>query len=225
MTDALACPPSPPTTARIELLITTLVPGTPLHRIYRGPGPAKFTRTRTANRFDPLPDPWASTLVLYAGSTAEVAISESVLRWHDRFTPSAPLILERSKIVGRSLVELRLRRELTLIDLTGFGLARIAALARPGKPDQLFLASQAHYGDTQSWGGWLRTQLPSAAGFRWMSRQHNSSVCYVFFDDTAPADNFEVVRAPEPLDVPTSSAHRIFLDCLRSLDWELDSGT
>lgn len=224
MSDALACPPSPPTTARIELLTVTLAPGTSLHRIYRGVEPVRFTRTRGANRFDPLPVPWAATQVLYAGSSPEVAISECVLRWHDHFTPGATLILEHSKIAGRSLVELRLRRGLTLVDLTGFGLARIAALAAPHKPDQLFLASRAHYDTTQSWGGWLRTQLPSAAGFRWMSRQHNSSFCYVFFDDTAPGDSFEVVRAGEPLDEPSTSAHGILLDCLRSLDWELDAG-
>ena len=121
MSDALACPPSPPTTARIELLTVTLAPGTSLHRIYRGVEPVRFTRTRGANRFDPLPVPWAATQVLYAGSSPEVAISECVLRWHDHFTPGATLILEHSKIAGRSLVELRLRRGLTLVDLTGFG--------------------------------------------------------------------------------------------------------
>jgi hypothetical protein len=222
MSDAPACPPAPPATARAELLTVTLAPNSSLHRIYRGIEPAKFSRTAGANRFDPLPDPWAATEVLYAGSTAEVALSETVLRWHDRFTPGISLILERSKIAGRLLIELRLNRVVELIDLTGFGLGRVAGLTAPAVPDHLFLANRAHYPATQAWGAWLRTQLPLAAGFRWMSRHHNSSFCYVFFHDRVGCDTFEVVRPGEALDDSRSSAHRMLLNCLRSLGWELD---
>jgi hypothetical protein len=221
-TDAPACPPVPSALAHADLLTVAVEPDTALYRIFRGSDPAHFSRARGANRFDPLPDPWQATQVLYAGSTPEVAISETVLRWHDSFAPGASLILERSKIQGRQLIQLRPRNALTVVDLTGFGLARIASLTAPAAPDQLFLANRAHYGNTQAWGAWLRSQLPHAAGFRWMSRQHNTGFCYVFFEDVVPANTFEPAHAAEALDNPRSSAHELLLQCLTSLGWELD---
>jgi hypothetical protein len=67
LTDAPACPPVPTASAHAELLTFSLAPHTPLYRIFRGPEPVRFSRTPTANRFDPLPDPWQDTRVLYAG--------------------------------------------------------------------------------------------------------------------------------------------------------------
>jgi len=224
MIDAPACPPAPASSAHADLLTFSVAPDTALYRIFHGSDPAGFSRTRSANRFDPLPDPWQDTQVLYAGSTPEVAISETVLRWHDGFVAGASLILERSRIEARQLIQLRPRHGLTVIDLTGFALARIVPFVAPAAPDQLFLANRAHYAATQAWGAWLRTQRPDAAGFRWMSRQHNTSSCYVFFDDRVPADTFEPVHAAEALDDPRSRAHGLLLQCLASLGWELDAG-
>lgn len=222
MTDAPACPPAPPASAHADLLTVPLAPDTALYRIFRGPEPARFSRTRSANRFDPLPDPWQDTQVLYAGSTPEVAISETVLRWHDGFVAGAPLILDRAKIQGRCLIQLRPRSALSVIDLTGFALARIAPFTAPAAPDQLFLANRAHYAATQAWGAWLRSQQPHAAGFRWISRQHNTSICYVFFDDVVPANTFEPVNAADALDDPHCRAYELLLRCLDTLGWELD---
>ena len=224
MTNGPACPPIPTASARAELLTFSLAPHTPLYRTFRGAAPVHFSRTRRANRFDPLPDPWQDTQVLYAGSSPEVAISETVLRWHDGFVAGAPVIVERSRIQGRSLIQLRPRTALNVIDLTGFGLARIAPFTAPAAADQLFLANRAHYATTQAWGSWLRTQIPHAAGIRWMSRQHNSSFCYVFFEDTVPADTFGAVFDPQALDDPFSAAHQSLLQCLSELNWELDVG-
>lgn len=143
MIDAPACPPAPAASAHADLLTFSVAPATALYRIFRGTNPVRFSRTRSANRFDPLPDPWQDTQVLYAGSTPEVAISETVLRWHDGFVGGAPLILERSRIEARQLIQLRPRCALSVIDLTGFALARIAPFAVPAAPDQLFLAPGA----------------------------------------------------------------------------------
>jgi len=121
-----ACPPPPPAGQPAKLHLHTLTPDETLYRIYRGADPARFRITTGSNRFDPLPAPWDATKVLYAGSSKEVAISETVLRWHDRVGDGAAIILARSQLVGRQLVGLRWNRPLPLLDFTGFGMKPLA---------------------------------------------------------------------------------------------------
>jgi Fic family protein len=83
MTKRAACPPPPPVGQPATLHFHTLKSDETLYRVYRGAEPAQFSITSTNNRFDPLPAPWNATKVLYAGSSKEVAISETVLRWHN----------------------------------------------------------------------------------------------------------------------------------------------
>lgn len=160
---------------------------------------------------------------LYVGSTPEVAISEAVLRWRDRIVSPAPVILARSQIESRILTGLRARRTPTVIDQTGFGLARLLPLQSARRPQDIFLADASHYPRTQAWGAWFRGQRPDAVGIRWVSRQHNLSCCYVFFDDTPGADSFEQVGMGEHLaETRTAAYHLLLQDCLDRLGWEID---
>src|SRR5262249_1788574 len=149
-----------------SLHIHTVTPKDVLYRIYRGANPAKFTCSERGNRFDPLPPPWAETRVLYAASSPEAALSETVLRWHDRVAPEANVLLSRSQFEGRQLVGLTWNVPLDILDLTGFGMKALGELVDNALPEGIFLSDRASYGLTRQWAAWLRSAYPHAAGIR-----------------------------------------------------------
>jgi hypothetical protein len=220
MTRRAACPPPPPVGQLATLHFHTLTPDDTLYRIYRGADPAQFRITAGNNRFDPLSSPWDATKVLYAGSTKEVAISETVLRWHDRVAAGAKIILARSQLAGRQLVGLRFNRPLRLLDFTGFGMKPLAELVGDARAEDIFLSDASQYSLTQQWGAWLRSTYPDAAGLRWMSRQHNSSACYVLFEDTCSGLELKPTEAAESLE-PGTRAFKLLEECLEALNWEV----
>jgi len=222
MTKRAACPPPPSPGYSATLHFHMLTPDETLYRVYRGADPAQFRITTGNNRFDPLPSPWNATQVLYAGSSREAAISETALRWHDRVGDAAKIILARSQIAGRQLVGIRWDHPVRLLDFTGFGMKPLAELVIDGRADDIFLCDASQYGSTQQWGAWLRSAYPDAAGFRWMSRQHNSSYCYVFFDDACRDFKLTITEAAEPLEAGTH-AFRLLQECLSVLAWEIES--
>lgn len=221
MTNRAVCPPPPSASQSATLHIHTLMPDVTLYRVYRGANPAQFSTTSRNNRFDPLPAPWAATKVLYAGSSKEVAISETVLRWHDRVGDAGKIILARSQISGRQLVGLGWDNPVRLLDFTGFGMKPLAELVSDGQAEDIFLSDASHYARTQQWAAWFRSRYPDIAGLRWMSRQHNSSACYVFFEDTCSSGHeLRVTDVAESLE-PGTHAFRLLQDSLRSLSWEI----
>lgn len=140
------------------------------------------TKTRTGHQFNPgmgAPTRFAyfgdpAVPVLYAASTEQAAIAESLL--HDvpltggRLMPSA----YRDKRMSR----LGINRELRLASFLGLGLRRLGVSA-----DQVTTTAAAHYDRTVLWA-----QAAHAAGFDglvYMSRQCNSDRAYVFFGDRA----------------------------------------
>lgn len=134
--------------------------------------PLRFTRSSRGNRFDPLPSPWDTTNVLYAGSSIETALAEALLRWHGGVSPGAPITLSiRAHIRDRAVARFVSKRNLTLIDGTGLGRAPIdatiaAVLTRPeyadfnagptAVADDIFQCNASEYDETQRWAAWFR---------------------------------------------------------------------
>jgi len=217
----VACPPPPAFSQSATLHICTLTPDDTLFRVYRGDDPVQFVRSSRDTRFHPLPAPWDATEVLYAGSSPEVAISETVLRWHDRTEEGGKIILSRSQIQGRKLVALRTDGPLDLVDFTGFGMKPLTELVEDGVAEGIFLSDASSYSLTQEWGACFRSQCSRAAGFRWMSRHHNSSCCYVFFGEPCRGIKFLPSAPPEEIAVGTPGGD-ILQDCLGALGWEAE---
>jgi hypothetical protein len=168
-----------------------------------------------------LPAPFETTRVLYAGSSAEVAISETVLRWYDRVSPESSVILSRSQFAGRKLVALTVDRPVPLLDFTGFGVKPLHALVRSGIAEGIFWCDRSGYPLTQQWAAWFLSHHPAIGGFRWMSRQHNRSECYVFFDERCKATRFEPVNAPDEIE-PYTDGFAVLEDCVTALGWEIE---
>jgi hypothetical protein len=144
------------------------------------------------------------------------------LRWHDRVEPGGKIILARAQIAGRQLAGLRWDGPLSLLDFTGFGMKPLAEIINNGRAEDIFLSDASQYNLTQQWGAWFRSKYPHAAGFRWMSRQHNSSFCYVLFEDICKGCELKVTEPAEPLE-PGTHAFHLLEECLRALSWEIES--
>lgn len=199
-TDRGRCPPAPPATVSVALSTETLRPDSDdLVRLHwRGNPALGFSIAKRGNRFDPLAKPWETTQVLYAGTTLEVAIAETILRWHGQV--GAPVELSNeAQLRDRQVARFRPSRALTVINATGLGLNPIQravdqtvalpehAPAWTGRPaplaDDIFQCPPTEYATTQTWGAWFRSQCPDADGLQWVSRQFNRGRCLVLFDD------------------------------------------
>jgi hypothetical protein len=205
---------------------------------WEGQDPLKFGRSKRGNRFDPLGAPWATTNVLYAGTSAETAIAETLLRWQGQITPDERLILsEAEQLKPRRLAYLAPTRPLSLIDATGLGLSRIeevvtTVMARPEhhtrehgpKPiaDDIFQCGADEYVLTQQWAAWFRTQCPKADGIIWVSRQFNVGRCVVLFEDRCGAE-LALTSDPVALYASGSSSRRLVDRMLGQLRWGVDS--
>jgi hypothetical protein len=201
-TDRGRCPPAPPPDIAVPLLTATLEPNPDdLVRLHRRDRPAlAFAIAAMGNRFDPLAAPFAATRVLYADTTLEVAIAETILRWHGQIAMGTPIELSNEgQLRDRQVARFRPLRPLQVIDATGLGLQRIqraveATIALPqhvgvwgSRPpplaEDVFQCPTNDYAVTQAWGAWFRSQCPDADGLQWISRQFNRGRCLVLFSD------------------------------------------
>jgi len=233
------CPPPPPDGFRAELLTSRLHfnPEECVRIGLRGRDPLAFGRNPKGNRFDPLASPWESTNVLYVATRLEAAIGEAIFRWHGQITLGDRVILSEATILEpRTVVRIKPKRTLTLIDATGLGLGRIdqvvsavaqlpsniAALADAPKPlaDDIFQCSAAEYVSTQKWGAWFRSQSPDADGIMWVSRQFNVGSCIVLFEDRCGSD-LELLGSPTPLYAPGSAERALVNKMVGQLRWGL----
>ena len=233
------CPPPPPHTFRAELLTTPIrFNPEPCVRVFRdGRDPLQFKRSKYGHRFDPLPAPWASTNVLYGGTSLETAIAETLLRWQGELVPGERVILSEADLRTRRVAHFVSRRELTVVDATALGLARIEEVvtavidlpehspswSRGPKPiaDDIFQCGADEYPQTQQWGAWFRSQHPSADGIIWVSRQFNAGRCIALFEDRCSGD-LELVTAPVDL-YAAGSRERMTVDTmLGQLRWGVE---
>ena len=89
------CPPAPPEEIAAALNVES-VDANPDYLVrlhWRAASPLGFRISAGKNRFDPLDRPFETTRVLYGGTTLEVAIAETVLRWHDQMALGARIEL------------------------------------------------------------------------------------------------------------------------------------
>lgn len=199
-TDRDRCPPAPPQDITVELQTEPLAPGPDdLVRLHwRGNPALGFSIAKRGNRFDPLGSPWESTRVLYAGTTLEVAIAETILRWHGQVKGPVELS-NQTQLRDRQVARFRPSRQLTVINATGLGLNPIqravdqtvalpphaSAWASGPAPlaDDIFQCPASEYATTQAWGAWFRSQCPDADAIQWVSRQFNLGRSLVLFED------------------------------------------
>lgn len=166
-------------------------PFTPATSTRRRPHPtsARGAPDRSGAR-GPLP-------VLYGASDAIGALSETV--FHDvpvRGVRRVPV----AKLTHRVLIDLVSARELTLIDLTSHGLARLG-LSR----SELIESDARSYPATTAWAKALHAHPVRADGLLWVSRQHDTSRALVLFADRVAQDDLSVHPDTPPVALRTGA--------------------
>ena len=160
-----------------------------LWRVYpRRYGVDGFNGTRLGNaRFSPLEVAGAIVPTLYAGSTLDVALMETV--WHDAPTPSHGFhLVLRAATEPRRVGSLEPSAALHLVDLTTVGLRRLG-LTRSDVID----SDPEDHPITRKLSAWLYENQPDAQGICWVSRQNDEGRAVVLFEPRLGAVKLAVV--------------------------------
>lgn len=178
-----------------ELPAATLV-----WRVYPGTyGPAQYNPSPASNaRFSPFEHAGALVATMYAATTVQAALMETVLRNVPR--PSAGYILPLIPATEvRRVAQLRATQPLQLADLSALGLRRLGL----NRVD-VIECDKTGYPDTQRLAQWVYARRPDVQGVWWTSRQDDSAQALVLFEPRVAADALEVVTSDESF---TAGAH------------------
>lgn len=166
-------------------------------------GATEFNPGFGEGRFHPLND---SVPTLYGSNTLDGALSETV--FHDVPVSGALKSIRQSKLVPMLATTISPMRDLTLIQLRGFGLKKLGVTRA-----QLIDSDADHYATTRRWGAALH-DASAADGLIWMSRQHDTSEALVLFGDRVARSAFDVIDPPRSLYPPSPG----WLDVLRAAE-------
>lgn len=161
--------------------LTTLSAGTVLFRVHQKRFPAEAFnpvpchRYYGGGRFDATDDdPYP---YLYAGSTVDVAVAETLLR---DLSPddTGTRQLARPKVAGRRISAIEVTADLELVSLRfGMDLGTVA------QDTWLTMCDPRDYAQSRHWAHWIRSHAKSAAGYVWLSRREPGIAAYVLFGD------------------------------------------
>jgi RES domain len=145
----------------------------------------QFNPTRSETRFTPVLTPSGRHLhYVYLGESGDVAVAEAVL--HDVLGGTAGSTIPAAKLEGMGLSELRLRRSIVLVDLTGLGLKRINRTQA-----ELIASPPSEYARTASVAQELLGAVPAAEGILYPSRQFAAGRCAVVYRRGRKRNPFE----------------------------------
>lgn len=180
---------SPAPGANLHLKTITVPAGTVMHRIH----PCTYSSTqfnpgpRGNARFSPIKDAAGNAIpTLYAGTTFECAAMETV--FHD--VPFAPGLktVAKEKLSGHHHSTVELKVDLMLIDLTNKALRKLGVTR-----GQLIETEKDQYPNTRLWAEAFHAQCPDAHGLYWVSRQDDTAIAIVLFEDRVPAGTIHQV--------------------------------
>jgi hypothetical protein len=160
-------PPSDLSSRRPEIL--TLPNDVVVERIFAAAfDPIHFDRGRNGR----LNAPDGAYGVLYVAQQLRGAFAETFLREPSRTLLPLDLIRRKAR------VRLRLSRRLTLIDLRGYGLARVGATAE-------IVHGGLPYDAPQAWSKALHDHPLAPDGIAYTARHDDGALCYALFDRSA----------------------------------------
>ncbi len=178
-------------------ILTTLAAGTRLWRVSRDDTGLAFSSSARQHRFSPVLDAVGAIVPAWYGATSEAgAIFESV--FHDiRPSHAAPRVMP-NQYIDRVLAPVVAVRDLSLVDLTTSGLHAIGVSRA-----RLIESTSRMYDWTNHVAVRLRAAAPTADGFLWVSRAHDTSLSVVLYADPERATMLDAAPSggPTPLDV------------------------
>ena len=187
--------PAPPDASTLDPLVEVWPRGRSFVRCHNLRfGPKDFNPSFGRGRFHPFQDASGNfVLTLYSADRIEGALSETV--FHDIPVRGPLKVVRRERLKSSGLSVLAPRRDLSLLQLHGFGLHRLG-ISR----EELIASPPRHYAWTALWAQALHTCRPEADGLIWVSRQHDRSLCLILFGDRVSREDLRVIRRPRPLE-------------------------
>jgi hypothetical protein len=190
---------SPPVPAAAELdPLTAIWPaGKPLIRIYPADyGPLGFNPTTASARFRPIFDAGAVVPTAYAGSDAETALAEGLLRGVDAIEAERKPRLFRKQVRDKRLAQIVASRELALARLNGSGLTKLGISRK-----QLIEIPAPDYPYTAGWAQAIYDCPTRFDGLLWTSHQNDSGSAVILWQGRVdPASELEEDGQPLALD-------------------------
>lgn len=186
----------PPRNFSGTVKLTSLPAGTILHRVQYARYPlTEFKlvpshRYYGGGRFDSTDDDHYG--FMYAGTTVEVAIAESLLRDYPPDEETGIICVPLARLKGRVAGSVQLNANLEVVDLVDLdGLRSVA------QSTWLTVSDPRDYAQTRHWGHWIRKLSPKSHGFIWRSRREPAGMSLVLFDSALPPTGGGVL-APTP---------------------------
>jgi hypothetical protein len=152
-------------------------------------GPAGFNGTNRGNaRFSPIEHAGAIIPTLYAATSVQAALMETVL--HDAPIPSAGFIQTLEPATDtRRISRLQSTTPLTLADLSTVGLRRLG-ISRSDVVD----SDKTAYSVTRQLATWVYVTCPDVQGLTWTSRQDDSAQAIMLFEPRLAGGTLTVVE-------------------------------
>lgn len=165
--------PGPPTPLP-PAQVATIPAGTTLWRIHSATrsaadlNPTPSPRVRKGGRFDSLDGAYS---YLYLGDSPAAAVAETLCR--NLPVDQSPRLIPRAQVAGRVLSEVRAVRDLTVVDLTGTGTARINAEIWLTKCDP------SGYLATRAWAAAILAADPDVDGIQFRPRHDENTLSWM----------------------------------------------
>lgn len=182
----------------------TLQKGTVLFRVHSDSFKGdQFNNTARGHaRFSPLLWPGTKTVIssIYAGSTLQCALMEIVFR-NQSIKRDAQQQILMSDLKTKAFTSLTISRDIVLADLSTVGLSAMGI-----KRKDLIDTPETQYNNIRKWAARLLNARPDIHGFRWVSRQDDEAIAYVFFDRGSNLSFFtdvETTSATDALNLKT----------------------
>lgn len=179
-----------------------------IHRIHSDAfGPAQFNPSFGNARFSPIESAagnWVPTL--YGATNFEGAAMETV--FHDVPFAQGFKPYGKRKLAAKHYSILDPQTDLLLLDLRGLAMRKVGV-----DPKLVIETEKDTYPQTRLWSKACHAQCPTAQGMIWVSRQHNTTLAIVLFEDRIRAGTLLPHRSPESLTAPGSGhyANLVFL--------------
>lgn len=129
---------------------------------------------------------------LYGANTLDGALSESI--FHNVPVRGEGKAIRRSALTPMQVSTLAARRDLTLVQLHGHGLARLGVSRA-----ELIDSEARFYVRTAAWAAALHSRLEAADGLVWVSRRFDTSLALVLFGDRVARSDLAVAKPALPL--------------------------
>jgi RES domain len=166
--------------------------GTVLWHVYPSKYEPRAFNPSSRNRFALVPPP--DQAMFYAGDSSACALWEAVLR-NLVVDDKQPQHVDPALVEGRSIAQLKLLKEVPVLDLRAPHFRRLSASpTRHTEWQRLCVVPERDYAQTHVAARELATAAPRAAGLSWHSRQITVQTTYVFYSPPlTPSAEFDVI--------------------------------